>query len=215
MQILYLEQATPAVVNSLCKVVLNVHRNEPAGDVLVFLAGVEEIGYLCTALSLEIPEGAEFLPLYAGLRKEQQERAISGPISGRRKFILTTNIAETSITVPGIVYVIDVGYFKQMSYNHRGGSNMLRKIPISRAAATQRAGRAGRTRAGKVFRLYTKSCFESVMQATPCPSILRTNFSASLLRLLHAGLGNPFTADLMDRPNREAIFAALTELHDL
>jgi hypothetical protein len=153
-------------VDAAVSTVLKVHVTEPAGDVLVFLTGQEEIE-AAEELLKQRTRGlgsriAELVvaPIYANLPSELQAAIFEPAPPGARKVVLATNIAETSLTIDGIKYVVDPGFAKQNSYNPRSGMESLLVAPVSKASAMQRAGRAGRTSAGKCFRIYTAWAFE-------------------------------------------------------
>lgn len=157
------------------------------GDILMFLTGQEEIEEACKRIKREIDNlGSEIgelkcIPLYSTLPPNLQQRIFeaapppnaNGAIG--RKVVVSTNIAETSLTIDGVVFVIDPGFAKQKVYNPRIRVESLLVSPISKASAQQRAGRAGRTRPGKCFRLYTEKAFKNEMQDNTYPEILRSN----------------------------------------
>lgn len=147
---------------------IRIHLNEPAGDVLVFLTGFEECeeaNKLCFQKLSEMQEqGKEvppmiLTPLYGAQSPEQQANAFIRTPEGCRKIIFCTNIAETSLTVDNVGYVIDCGFVKQKQYSAETGMESLIIIPISKVQAVQRSGRAGRTREGKCLRLYTEEFY--------------------------------------------------------
>ncbi|KAH7725019.1 Helicase, partial [Aphelenchoides avenae] len=139
--------------------VAQVHAVEPSGDILVFLTGQEDVEYCCYELELSgLP--LKVLPLYGSLPGELQQEVLKRPPTGYRKVVVATNIAETSITLDGIAYVIDLGYVKQTSYDQKTRMSTLKEERISQASAEQRKGRAGRTRRGKCFRLYSELIFK-------------------------------------------------------
>ena len=144
-----------------------IHLNEGPGDILVFLTGQQEINDTCKALTEEaqsFPADKQkllVLPLYSALSPDQQQAVFEPAPENTRKVVVATNIAETSITINGVVYVIDPGFSKQKVYNPRIRVESLLVTPISKASARQRAGRAGRTRPGKCFRLYTEESFNT------------------------------------------------------
>merc|ERR1719201_428397 len=115
------------------------------------------------------------LPLFSSLPMQQQKKVFPLAPEGKRKVIVATNIAETSLTIDGVVYVVDPGLFKQKLYNPRTHVQSLLVSPISRASALQRAGRAGRTKPGKCFRLYTEASFNNDLTEATYPEILRSN----------------------------------------
>ena len=132
-----------------------------------------------------------------------------------RKIIIATNIAETSLTIDGIVYVIDPGFAKQKVFNPRMRVESLLVSPISKASAKQRAGRAGRTRPGKCFRLYTEASFKNELMEDTYPEILRSNLASVVLTLKKLGISDLVHFDFMDPPAPETLMRALELLNDL
>ena len=184
------------------------------GDVLVFLPGEREIRDVAELLDREI-SGVDVLPLYSRLSWEQQERIFKR--GARRRIVLSTNVAETSITVPGIRAVIDSGLARISRYSPRSRLQRLPIEPISRASADQRKGRCGRIGAGLCLRLYSQEDFEARAAHTE-PEILRTNLSALLLRLAADGLGDAETFPFIDAPDTRALndgYRVLQELQAL
>ena len=129
--------------------------------------------------------------------------------------VIATNIAETSLTIDGIVYVLDTGFCKQKSYNARTGMESLVVVPISRAAANQRAGRAGRVSAGKCFRLYTAWAYKNELEEQTIPEIQRTNLGNVVLLLKSLGINDLIHFDFMDPPPHETLVLALEQLYAL
>ncbi|KAL7719579.1 DEAD/DEAH box helicase [Entamoeba marina] len=175
---------TPAL-NPVVNAILSIHSNKPYGDILVFLPGAEEIEKCCDLLSQKATEvAAEYdmiiIPLYAALPRLQQKRVFQQPPTNTRKIVICTNIAETSVTVPGIRYVIDQGFVKILRSS--GGAEGLSLEFVSQAAAIQRSGRAGRTGEGECIRLYSKHTFETFNEEA-LPEIVRVNLEDILLRL--------------------------------
>lgn len=178
------------------RTVLQIHATEDEGDILLFLTGEDEIEDAVARLSLEADKlvreencgPMKVYPLYGSLPPHQQqkifEKAPEG-FNGRpgRKVIVSTNIAETSLTIDGVVYVVDPGFSKQKVYNPRIRVESLLVTPVSKASAQQRAGRAGRTRPGKCFRLYTEEAFQKELIPQSYPEILRSNLSSTVLEL--------------------------------
>merc|ERR1719509_327492 len=171
-EILYTREPETDYLDASLITVLQIHLNEPPGDVLLFLTGQEEIDTACEVLfermkSL-VPEVPELiiLPVYGALPSEMQSRIFDPAPPGTRKVVIATNIAETSLTIDGIYYVIDPGFVKQKVYNSKTGMDSLVVTPISQAQAKQRAGRAGRTGPGKTYRLYTERAYRDEMLPT-------------------------------------------------
>ena len=201
--------------------VMQIHLEEPPGDILLFLTGQEEIDTACEIIYMRIKSLGNkvprliILPAYGSLPSEMQSRIFEPPPLGSRKLVIATNIAEASITVDGIFYVIDPGFSKQNIYDPNLGMDSLLVTPISQASARQRAGRAGRTGPGKCFRLYTELAFNSEMLATSVPELQRTNLSSVVLQLKAMGINDLLNFDFMDRPPMQTLIAALESLYAL
>ncbi|KAJ2378625.1 hypothetical protein IW150_000686 [Coemansia sp. RSA 2607] len=201
--------------------VLQIHVSQPKGDILVFLTGQDEIEQAqeslqqaMKALGSRVSE-LIICPIYANLPSELQARIFEPTPEGARKVVLATNIAETSITIDGVVFVIDPGFAKQNSYNPRSGMESLQVVPCSRASANQRAGRAGRVGPGKCFRMYTQHAFLNEMEENTSPEILRTNLSSVVLMLKCIGINNLLEFDFMDPPSPAALQHSLEHLYAL
>ncbi|PGH26968.1 pre-mRNA-splicing factor ATP-dependent RNA helicase PRP43 [Polytolypa hystricis UAMH7299] len=229
-EIFYTPEPEQDYVEAAIRTVLQIHAHEPEGDILLFLTGEEEIEDAVRKISLEVDEmireadagPIKVYPLYGTLPPAMQQRIFDkapGPRKpgGRpgRKCIVSTNIAETSLTIDGIVYVVDPGFSKQKVYNPRIRVESLLVSPISKASAQQRAGRAGRTRPGKCFRLYTETAFKKELIEQTYPEILRSNLSATVLDLKKLGIEDLVHFDLMDPPAPETLMRALEELNYL
>ncbi|KAM6910016.1 pre-mRNA-splicing factor ATP-dependent RNA helicase DHX16 [Xenentodon cancila] len=201
--------------------VLQIHVTQPPGDILVFLTGQEEIEACCEMLQERCRRlGSKIaellvLPIYANLPSDMQAKIFTPTPPGARKVVVATNIAETSLTIDGIIYVIDPGFCKQKSYNARTGMESLIVTPCSRASANQRAGRAGRVAAGKCFRLYTAWAFKHEMEETTVPEIQRTNLGNVVLLLKSLGINDLIHFDFMDPPPHETLVLALEQLYAL
>ncbi|RQM12689.1 hypothetical protein B5M09_010130 [Aphanomyces astaci] len=216
-------------VEAAVRTAVQIHLCEPEGDILLFLTGQEEIDTAvrqitaeCHALDQSKVGPVEVYPLYSTLPPAQQQRifnaapapAFPGGPPGR-KIVVATNIAETSLTIDGIVYVIDPGFSKQKVYNPRIRISSLLVSPISRASAQQRAGRAGRTRPGKCFRLYTERAFKSDLQEQTYPEILCSEMSTVVLTLKKLGIDDLVHFDFMAPPAPETLMRALEMLNYL
>lgn len=217
---LYLEEPAEDYVERAVKTIFDIHASEAEGDILVFLTGREEID---TAIQLIVDQAANLhsrasrilaLPLYAGLTTEQQLYVFEPAPEETRKVIVSTNIAEASVTIDGIVYVIDCGFVKLRAFNPKTGIETLTATPISKASATQRAGRAGRTRPGKCYRLYTEATYGSLPEAT-VPEIQRSNLAPTILQLKALGIDNILRFDFFTPPPAELIIRALELLYSL
>lgn len=186
------------------RTVLMIHQAEAPGDVLLFLTGEEEIEDAVKKIQNEGDQLArsgssvgpiKAIPLYSSLPPQQQQRIFDPAPAPRtpdgppgRKVVVSTNIAETSLTIDGIVYVVDPGFSKQKIYNPRIRVDSLLVTPISKASANQRMGRAGRTRPGKCFRLYTEADFVKQLEEQTYPEILRSNLANVVLELKKLGI---------------------------
>jgi len=192
--ILYTKQPEADYVDAAVVTTLQIHISQPigSGDVLIFLTGQEEIEQCAETLTLRtkglgarIPE-LIICPVYANLPADQQAKIFMKCPPNARKVVIATNIAETSLTIDGVCYVIDSGFAKQKSYNPKTGMESLTVTPISQAAANQRSGRAGRTAPGKCFRLFTAWSFKNELEANTIPEIQRTNMGNVVLQVRHA-----------------------------
>ncbi|KAL5146517.1 Pre-mRNA-splicing factor ATP-dependent RNA helicase DEAH1 [Glycine soja] len=200
---------------------LQIHVTQPPGDILVFLTGQEEIEtaeeilkHRTRGLGTKISE-LIICPIYANLPTELQAKIFEPTPEGARKVVLATNIAETSLTIDGIKYVIDPGFCKMKSYNPRTGMESLLVTPISKASANQRAGRSGRTGPGKCFRLYTAYNYHNDLDDNTVPEIQRTNLANVVLTLKSLGIHDLLNFDFMDPPPAEALLKALELLFAL
>ncbi|KAI8815818.1 pre-mRNA splicing factor [Fimicolochytrium jonesii] len=201
--------------------IMTIHISQPPGDILLFLTGQEEIeqaeeGLLALRRQLG-SKIAELIPVpcYANLPSDLQAKMFEPTPPGARKVVLATNIAETSITIDGVVYVIDPGFEKQNNYNPRTGMESLVVVPTSRASANQRKGRAGRVGPGKCFRLYTAWAYANEMEESTIPEIQRTNMGNTVLLLKSLGINDLMSFDFMDAPPAETLIRALEQLYAL
>ncbi|KAF9208248.1 DEAH-box ATP-dependent RNA helicase prp22 [Haplosporangium sp. Z 27] len=226
----YMAKSVETVMHILDKEI----RPDEAGDILVFLTGQHEIERACQDLRKMILEretdykqsssaknnnapisldSLQILPLYASLDMLDQTAIFSQTPRNSRKIIFATNIAQTSVTIPNIRFVVDSGFVKQKMYDPSTGMDALLVVPISKAAATQRAGRAGRTRAGVCFRLYSRESFEMEMDEETVPEIKRTGLTGTMLLLKRLGIVDVNGFEFFDRPGNDEIQAALRELY--
>jgi pre-mRNA-splicing factor ATP-dependent RNA helicase DHX16 len=220
--ILYTKAPEADYLDAVVVTVLQIHITQPLpGDVLVFLTGQDEIetaveilNQRTKGLGSRISE-LMVCPIYSTLPSDMQARIFEKTQPGARKIVLGTNIAETSLTIDGICYVVDAGFCKQKSYNPRTGMESLLVIPISKAAANQRAGRAGRTQPGKCFRLYTAWSFQHELEDNTVPEIQRTNMGNVVLMLKSLGVHDLLHFDFMDKPPAETLMRALEQLYAL
>ncbi|MFE7898021.1 ATP-dependent RNA helicase HrpA [Streptomyces sp. NPDC057424] len=187
-------------------------QKEGKGDILVFLSGEREIRDTADALTKKNYRFTEVLPLYARLSHAEQHRVFQ-PHTGRR-IVLATNVAETSLTVPGIKYVIDPGFARISRYSHRTKVQRLPIEPVSQASANQRKGRCGRTSDGVCIRLYSEDDFNARPEFTD-PEILRTNLASVILQMTAAGLGDIEKFPFIDPPDHRNIRDGVQLLQEL
>ncbi|KAG7029250.1 putative pre-mRNA-splicing factor ATP-dependent RNA helicase DEAH4 [Cucurbita argyrosperma subsp. argyrosperma] len=221
-EILYSNERPKSYLESCLKTAIDIHTKEPEGDVLIFMTGQDDIEKLVSKLEEKVynlEEGscmdAVVLPLHGSLPPELQVRVFSRPPPNCRRFIAATNIAETSLTVDGVVYVIDSGYVKQRQYNPSTGMYSLDVVQISKVQANQRAGRAGRTRPGKCYRLYTSMDYQEDLLDVTVPEIQRSSLAGSVLYLKSLDLPDIdiLRFDFLDPPTSESLEDALKQLY--
>lgn len=209
-------------INAAVTTVFQIHTTQSLdGDVLLFLTGQEEIENtrekieeIALKLGNRIPQ-LLITPIYANLPQEQQADIFQKTPENCRKIVLATNIAETSLTIDGIKYVIDPGFVKENSYVPSTGMTQLLTVPCSRASVDQRAGRAGRVGPGKCFRLFTKHSYENDLEAMPRPEIVRTNLSNTVLLLLSLGITDLLHFPFLDKPHISTLTKSLENLYIL
>ena len=226
-EIFYTPTAERDYMEAAVRTVVQIHIYEAPGDVLLFLTGKAEITDACRKIEEEAQKFEKkhgrivALPLYSSLSPREQQKifapAPAGPPGAKpsRKIVVSTNIAETSLTIDGIVYVVDPGFSKQKVYNPRTRVESLLVSPISKASAQQRAGRAGRTQPGKCFRLYTEKAYEEELQEQTYPEILRSNLGNVVLTLKKLQVDDLVHFDFMDPPAPETLMRALELLNYL
>ncbi|TPX62312.1 hypothetical protein PhCBS80983_g00427 [Powellomyces hirtus] len=221
---LKLGTAKATFVRRAVDTVMHIHKNEEPGDVLVFLTGQSEIEQAIRMVQ-EAHDELDYVdvkyrsrvrtialyPIFSALETLEQ-RAIFDPApEGVRKVVFATNIAQTSVTIPGITYVVDSGFVKQKMYDPQTAIDALMVVPISQAAATQRAGRAGRTGIGKVFRLYSRDAFDD-MDAATVPEIQRSALLGTVLALKTMGIDDILNFEFIDPPDPDLVIAATKQL---
>ena len=205
-------------VDAAVKQAIAVHLSHPPGDILIFMTGQEEIEATCYSLQERLENLGEgvppilILPIYSQLPSDLQAKIFDKPPDGTRKCIVSTNIAETSLTVDGIIYVIDTGYVKMKVYNSKMGMDALTVFPESQAAANQRSGRAGRTGPGVCWRLFTESAYKNELLATTVPEIQRTNLANVVLLLKSLNVVDLMSFAFMDPPPQENIANSMYQL---
>ena len=216
----YLAEPTNNYVEKAVDTVMDIHTKEGDGDILLFLTGREEIDDAIDMIADRLadlgPRSKTLQPLslYAGLPTEQQLYVFQKASENTRKVIVSTNIAEASVTIDGIIFVIDCGFVKLRAYDPVLGIERLNVVPVSKASATQRTGRAGRTRPGKCYRLYTEAVFETLEDAT-FPEIQRSNLAPVLLQLMNLGIQNLVRFDYLSSPPSQLVVRALDLLFSL
>lgn len=206
---------TDLFVDAAVSKVLSIHDEEfsKKGDILLFLPGKEEVEQACSLLvKLNKNRDLMVLPVYAALPFEAQCEIFCPSNDGVRKVIVATNIAETSLTINGIIYVVDTGYFKESIYDR--GIDTLKVTVISKAQAEQRSGRAGRTAPGLCFRMYTLSDYQ-LMATVPAPAIHRIDLTATTLQLKAMGINDICGFGFMDPPKPDRVRYSLCRLKDL
>jgi pre-mRNA-splicing factor ATP-dependent RNA helicase DHX38/PRP16 len=204
-------------VDQAVQQILAIHVSMGPGDILVFMTGQEDIEVTCELVrerldALNDPPKLSILPIYSQMPADLQAKIFDRAPPGVRKCIVATNIAETSLTVDGIMYVVDAGYSKLKVYNPRMGMDTLQITPISQANAAQRSGRAGRTGPGKAFRLFTEKAFKDELYIQTIPEIQRTNLSNTVLLLKSLGVKDLLDFDFMDPPPQDTITTSLFDL---
>lgn len=221
-EILYSEERPKSYIEFSLRTAMDIHVREPEGDVLIFMTGQDDIDKLVSKLEdrvQSLEEGscmdAIILPLHGSLPPELQVRVFNPPPPNCRRFIVATNIAETSLTVDGVVYVIDSGYVKQRQYNPSTGMYSLDIVQISKVQANQRAGRAGRTRPGKCYRLYSSEVYQEELLDVTVPEIQRSSLAGSVLYLKSLDLPDIdiLKFDFLDPPSFESLEDALKQLY--
>eukprot|EP00928_Gymnodinium_smaydae_P031626 TRINITY_DN23156_c0_g1_i1.p1 TRINITY_DN23156_c0_g1~~TRINITY_DN23156_c0_g1_i1.p1 ORF type:complete len:813 (+),score=178.74 TRINITY_DN23156_c0_g1_i1:59-2497(+) len=205
-------------VSAAVNVALNLHVREGPGHILVFLTGMEEceqaVGMANQKLQSLVESGKEvcdclIVPLYGMMQSEDQRNVFDAVPEGCRKLVFSTNIAETSLTVADVGFVIDCGYCKQKNFNPKTGMESLQVVEVSQVQATQRAGRAGRTQDGKCFRLYSEQSFKTSFSKVTVPEILRSNLASVTLQMKAMGIDNVVGFDFMEAPDRVRLVKSL------
>lgn len=214
LEIGYLREACEDPIGEAIDTILAISREFPRGDVLVFLTGMAEIERVAEELSQELPPAIQILTLHASMNMSEQMGVLKAAPPGHRKVILATNIAETSLTISGIVYVVDTGAVRVKEYDPSLGIHRMRTVRISKSSARQRAGRAGREQAGKVFRCYTQDQYEEMADYSP-PEIQTTDLTGTILQLKALGINDILSFGWIDSPLVDNTAAGLQSLHAL
>ena len=217
-EIFYAKGVQEDYVLAAVKQALQIHFNSPQGDILIFMTGQEDIEGTCQVLAEKVEQlGTDtppllVLPMYSQLPADLQAKIFEAAPKGVRKCIVSTNVAETSLAVDGIKYVIDCGFYKVKVYNPKIGMDALLVTPVSKANANQRSGRAGRTGPGVTFRLYTDRQYREELMESSVPEIQRTNLGNVVLLLKSLGVKNLLEFDFMDPPPQENIMNSMYQL---
>ncbi|KAL3848156.1 hypothetical protein ACJMK2_019033 [Sinanodonta woodiana] len=196
---------------------VDLHRQNPPadGDMLIFLTTPLETEKCCEEFSQKCPTDRSFqcLPLHGKLQPEEQQKVFQLSAPNKRKVVFATNSAETSVTIPGVRFVVDTGLAKDMRFDPRRNISSLCVYPISQSSSEQRKGRAGRTSPGKCYRLYNEKTYEAMEKSTK-PEILRVHLGQALLKLLELGV-DPLSFDFVESPTQKALKHAMQSLHDI
>ena len=189
-----------------------LHYNEPEGDILIFLTSPGEVEQACQSLEELTKNSAIVLPLHGKLQPDDQQKVfMSYP---QRKIVFSTNVAETSVTIPGVKYIIDSGRAKELCFDAKKNMNSLEVRPISKSSAEQRKGRAGRLSAGKCYRLYSKDTYKEMAERM-VPEILRVSLAGTVLKLHELGIRDVLTFDFIEKPEESALKFAVETLEFL
>lgn len=223
-QIYHMSQPVADYVKASIDTVIRIHEEELPGDILVFLTGSDEVSEVVSSLMDYVHEEKKnqtdrrqklfVLPLHSSLPSRDIFKVFDTLPRSLRKVVVATNVAEASVTIPNITYVVDCGFVKMKFYSPITCSDSLVVVPISKSSAVQRAGRAGRTRAGKVYRLYTEKSFMSLEQFT-IPEIERTSTAGLILQLKALGIHNILDLDMLCKPSDAQLTSGLELLHAL
>ncbi|CAJ1459578.1 unnamed protein product, partial [Effrenium voratum] len=209
-------------VEAAVNVALNLHVREGPGHILVFLTGMEEceqaVNFANAKLQSMLDSGKEvsdclIVPLYGMMQSDDQRNVFEEVPEGCRKLVFSTNIAETSLTVAGVGFVVDCGYCKQKFFNPKTGMESLQVTEVSQVQAKQRAGRAGRTQHGKCFRLYSEETFHRSLPKVTVPEILRSNLASVSLQMKAMGIDDVVNFDFMEPPDRVRLVKSLRLLY--
>ncbi|XP_031562645.1 probable ATP-dependent RNA helicase DHX35 isoform X2 [Actinia tenebrosa] len=214
----YTLSPVPDYVKATVDTVMGIHLEQGPGDILVFLTGQDEVESAVEKLierARAMPKGSRYLkvlPMYSGLPHSEQMLVFKRAPQNTRKVVVATNIAEASITIDGVAYVIDCGFVKMRAYSPKTGVESLIVTQVSQASAEQRAGRAGRVRAGKAYRLYTEKDFHQLASGT-IPEMQRSNLAPVLLQLKSMGIDNVLRFDFPSKPPAQSMIRGLELLY--
>ncbi|XP_005103973.1 probable ATP-dependent RNA helicase DHX35 [Aplysia californica] len=216
----YALDPVPNYIKASVETVMKIHFNERPGDIIVFLTGMNEVDDVVSQLISEARKlkkdsmKMRVLPMHGSLPAAEQMKVFERTSKYTRKIVVATNIAETSITIPGITYIVDTGFVKLKAYNPKSGIESLVIIPVSQASANQRAGRAGRVRAGKAYRLYTEEEFDKLPVST-APEMQRSDLAPVILQLKALGIANVLRFHFMSPPPAQNMVRGLELLYAL
>ena len=197
-------------VKDAVDVVNKIHAEEPVGDILVFLTSPAEIEQACQLVQESLDSAIVVLPLHGKLQPQDQQKVFE-IYQAKRKIVFSTNVAETSLTIPGIKYIVDSGVAKELCFDPKRNMNSLEIRTISKSSAEQRKGRAGRISAGKCYRLYTQEIYDGMLNAG-LPEILRVHLTHAVLKLFEFGIDNILQFDFVEKPDALALKSAVDTL---
>ncbi|XP_070574993.1 probable ATP-dependent RNA helicase DHX35 [Ptychodera flava] len=218
--VFYTISPVPDYIKEMVDTIFKIHKEEPAGDILAFLTGQDEVENVVSSVKEQARHLGDrymkmwVLPMYGGLPASEQMKVFERTGKNTRKVVIATNIAEASITINGIVYVIDCGFVKLRAYNPKTGLEGLVVVPVSQASAEQRSGRAGRVRSGKAYRLFTEDDFLKLPKSS-VPEMQRTNLSTVILQLKCLGIDNVLRFNFLSAPSSNAMIRGLELLYAL
>ncbi|XP_040186377.1 probable ATP-dependent RNA helicase DHX35 [Rana temporaria] len=220
--IFYTQSPVPDYLKSTVQTVMKIHQSDMDGDVLAFLTGQDEVESVVSMLVEQartlarsgMKKHLRVLPMYAGLPTSEQMKVFERVSTNVRKVVVATNIAETSITINGISFVIDCGFVKLRAYDPKRAVESLVVVPVSQASANQRAGRAGRNRSGQCYRLYTEEDYQKLPPST-VPEMQRSNLSPVILQLKALGIDNVLRFHFLSPPPAQSMVQALELLYAL
>lgn len=218
----YTIDPVPDYIKATVDTIVKLHVNEQPGDVLAFLTGMDEV---TTVTRMLIEEAKQLLkkkdlmrmhvvPMHGSLPAAEQMKAFERTPKNCRKIVVATNIAETSITINGIVYIVDCGFVKLRTYHPKTGIESLVVVPVSQASANQRAGRAGRVRAGKAYRLFTEEDYDKLPEST-VPEMQRADLAPVILQLKALGIANVLRFHFLSAPPAQNMVRGLELLYAL
>ena len=210
-EVFYQEGSIQNHMHEAVRLALKLHAREKTGDILVFLTSPADIDRACNMFNAQ---GCKVLPLHGRLQPADQNKIFEPVARGVRKVIFATNCAETSLTIPGIKFVIDSGLVKEKTYDGARNMESLEVRRISKSSANQRKGRAGRTDSGQCYRLYTREQFDA-MDAMTTPEIFRVHLGQMLMKLMELGVDDPLSFEYVQAPHPESFNTAMTLLNRL